>query len=32
MIFIAAEVPNKGVQVLFGHQKQWNPPFESSLP
>ncbi len=24
--------PREGVQVLFGHQKQWSPPLESGLP
>jgi hypothetical protein len=32
MIFSATNVPIKGVQFLFGLQKQWNIPFESSLP
>jgi hypothetical protein len=31
MIFIATYVPIKGVQVLFGHQKQHNPPLISCL-
>jgi len=32
MIFNVPNAPIKGVQVLFGHQKQQNPPFESGLP
>jgi len=30
--FSAPNVPRGGVQVLFGHQKQWSPPLGSSLP
>jgi hypothetical protein len=32
MIFGAPDAPIGGVQVLFKHKKQWNPPLESSLP
>jgi hypothetical protein len=31
-IFSVLDVPIGGVQVLFGHQKQWNPPLELSPP
>jgi hypothetical protein len=31
-IFSAQDVPIGGIQVLFKHQKQWNPPLGSSLP
>ncbi len=31
-IFNAPKVPIKRIQVLFGHQKQWNPPLGFSLP
>jgi len=31
-IVSVSDVPRGGVQVLFGHQKQRNPPFGSSLP
>jgi len=32
MIFSASDVPRKGVQIFFGHQKQWNPPYGFGLP
>jgi len=32
MIFSALDKPIGGVQVLFIHKKQWNPPFGISLP
>jgi hypothetical protein len=32
MIFNVLDVPIGGVQVLFGHQKQQNPPLEFGLP
>ncbi len=32
MIFSATEALIGQVQVLFGHQKQWNPPFGFGLP
>jgi len=31
-IFSAPHVPIKGVQIFFGHQKQWNPPLGFGLP
>jgi hypothetical protein len=32
MIFNVLNAPIKGVQVLFGHQKQQSPPLGSGLP
>jgi hypothetical protein len=32
MIFTASNAPIKEIQVLFGHQKQGNPPLGSGLP
>jgi hypothetical protein len=31
-IFTVSDVPINGVQILFDHQKQWNPPLGSGLP
>jgi hypothetical protein len=31
MIVSVSDMPRGGVQVMFGHQQQWNPPFGSSL-
>jgi len=31
-IFSASDVSIRGIQVLFGHQKQRSPPLESGLP
>jgi len=32
MIFNGPNAPIGGIQVLFGHQKQWSPPLASGLP
>jgi hypothetical protein len=31
-IFSAPYAPIKGVQIFFGHKKQWNPPLGFGLP
>jgi len=32
IVNVSDDAPRRGVQVLFEHQKQWSPPFGSSLP
>ncbi len=31
-IFSALDVPIRGLQIFFGHQIQWSPPFVYGLP